>query len=92
LTLRDVLNRIIWDPHERASEYEVTFVHRGAPGDIRKVSVSEIEEVHRSWFLLRSQEEESATIPLHRVLEIRQVSSGRIVWQKTLRRRGGTGG
>ena len=85
MTLRDVLNRILWDPREKVSQYCLTFIHRGAPGDARTVPVSDIEEVHSSWFLLRDRMEGLVTIPFHRVLEVRDVGSGKTVWQKRLR-------
>jgi uncharacterized protein (UPF0248 family) len=87
LTLRDVLNRILWDPRERVSEYEVTYIHRGASGNMRTIPVSDIEEVRSSWFLLRDPNEGLITIPFHRVLEVREISSGKVVWQKRLRGR-----
>ncbi|MEM2094372.1 MAG: RNA repair domain-containing protein [Candidatus Bathyarchaeia archaeon] len=83
--MRDVLNRIIWDPKERASEYEVTFIHRGLPGNVRTIRASDIKEVHGSWFLLKTLEQEPTVIPLHRVLEVRQTSSGICVWRRKLK-------
>ena len=85
MTLRDVLNRILWDPREKGLPYCLTFIHRGAPGDARTVMVSDIEEVRSSWFLLRDRAEGLVTIPFHRVLEVREIGSGKTVWQKRLR-------
>ncbi len=79
------MNRIRWDPGKKRSHFSLTFVHRGAPGDVRTVAVSDIAEVHGSWFLLRDQTEGLVTIPFHRVLEVRDVGSGKMVWQKRVR-------
>jgi uncharacterized protein (UPF0248 family) len=46
-------------------EVEVEFVHRGAPGDRRRVSGDEIVGIEPGHFTL-----EEASIPYHRVTEI----------------------
>jgi len=86
-TVRDVLNKLLWDPRESIADHELTYIHRGAPGDMRTIPCNLIEEVKISWFTYRSQEEVETFIPFHRVLEIRNVKTGQTLWEKRAPRR-----
>ena len=84
LLLRDLLNQIIWDPRRNRGDYELLFIHRGVPGDIKRISVSDIVEVRKSWFIyLDSGLEQS--IPLHRVLSVIDCRTGEVIWSKSRR-------
>lgn len=82
MTLRDVLNRIRWNPEERGRTYEITYIHRGAPENKRTISFSSIEEIHSSWFTYTDNDGGEVTIPFHRVLLVQDTESGRILWKK----------
>jgi len=82
MLLRDLLNKIIWDPRENRESYEVTFVHRGVAGDIKRVSMSKIVKVERSWFTYLESGDEQL-IPLHRVLSVTNRETGKILWSKS---------
>jgi uncharacterized protein (UPF0248 family) len=82
MTLRDVLNRIRWDPRSDSSVYQITYIHRGDVGDKRTILFSDIQEIHSSWFLYESSDSGEITIPLHRVIEVRNQKSGEIIWRK----------
>lgn len=78
--MRDVLNRVLWDRRQNPAEYEVTFVHRGAPSDMRTIKFEAIKTVGPSWFVYRDEEE--VLIPYHRVLTVRNARTGRVIWGK----------
>jgi len=80
-TLRQILNKLVWDERERLVEYEITFIHRGAPRDRMTVPCSIITKIGPSWFTYKSREEE-AIIPFHRIIEIRNVKTDRLLWGK----------
>ena len=82
MTLRDILNRIRWNPEEKGRTYEITYIHRGAEGDKRVIPFSSIEEIHSSWFTYTDPEGGEVTIPFHRVLEVRDAESGKVIWRK----------
>ncbi len=84
MKLRDVLNRIFWNAAEKTEDYEVTFIHRGAPMDRRTIPFKAIKEVRSSWFVYSQSGEEDTLIPLHRVLEIKNLRSGRVLWSKKM--------
>ena len=81
LLLRDLLNKIIWDFREDRQNYEVLFTHRGGEGDVKRISMSDVVRVKRSWFVYLDSGSEQP-IPLHRVLEVRYRRTGDVLWSK----------
>jgi uncharacterized protein (UPF0248 family) len=80
LTLRDTLNKILWDRRLDPAEYEVTFIHRGAPSDLRTIRFDSITSIGSSWFLYRDGDE--VLIPFHRVLRVTKTRTGEVIWGK----------
>lgn len=62
---REVLNALKWRPGEGLAEAEITYVHRGAPGDEMTISGSEILELERSFFVTAESK-----VPYHRIKRI----------------------
>jgi uncharacterized protein (UPF0248 family) len=85
LAVRNILNKLIWDSRENIANYKLTFIHRGAPGDVKTIPCSLIREVRISWFTYGNEGEEETIIPFHRVLEIRNATTGEAIWRKKLR-------
>jgi len=85
MTLRDVLNRIRWDPQNDNNVYQITYIHRGDVGDRRTILFSDIQEIHSSWFSYESPDSGETTIPFHRVTEVRNQKSGEILWKKRVK-------
>jgi len=83
LTLREVLNRIRWNPEERGRAYEITYIHRGASENKLTIPFSSIKDIHSSWFTYTDAEGGEVTIPFHRVLEVRDIESGKPIWKKS---------
>jgi len=80
---REALNKILWDKKLNVNDFDVTFIHRGAEKDEKTIPYSSIVKVGRSWFLYREGEGEFETfIPFHRILTIRNVCNGDILWLK----------
>lgn len=61
---REVLNRIKWK-EEGLDDAVVTYLHRGAPGDIVTIKGSDIVELERSFFVTADSK-----IPYHRIRRI----------------------
>jgi len=83
--LKNVFNKMTWDKRERAEYYIVYFIHRGAPGDTRKINASHITKVGPSWFTYATGESDETLIPFHRVRQIVNVRTGKPVWIKRMR-------
>ena len=80
--LKNVLNKLRWDQRERADDYLITYRHRGAPNDVKQIRASSIQNLGNSFFTLASEsEEEQMIIPFHRVLEVRNLQRGVVVWR-----------
>jgi uncharacterized protein len=76
--LRSLLSRILKRPGN-ASETELVYRHRGAPGDELTIKVSTISHVGKGWFMLDDRETQ---IPFHRVLRVKNLRSGEVLWEK----------
>jgi uncharacterized protein (UPF0248 family) len=79
--LKNILNKLRWDSREDAEKYLITYLHRGAPDDRIQVRASEILKLGKSYFTLKSKSGEDATIPFHRILEVRDTRAGRVIWR-----------
>jgi uncharacterized protein (UPF0248 family) len=66
VTPRDVLNRLKWKEGESIGEAVIYYVHRGAPGDSKAVSGSDITGLEGFCFELNT----GTCIPYHRVYKI----------------------
>ena len=78
--LKEVFNRLLWDLREKIADYEISYVHRGAPDDRRTISAKEVGEVGKTWFRHRDAEGEESTIPFHRIIEIRNRVTDEVIW------------
>lgn len=67
---REVLNELKWR-YDSLEDAEITYIHRGAPGDTMTIKGSAIVSLGRSFF-----DTGDATIPYHRIV--------RIIWKGTL--------
>jgi uncharacterized protein (UPF0248 family) len=68
---KEVLNEIKWRPGLSLDRVEITYEHRGAPGDERIISGSEIAALDRSFFSTGR-----SSIPYHRIRRIVLRSAG----------------
>jgi hypothetical protein len=82
--LKNILNKLRWDTRENPENYLITYRHRGAPGDTKQISASQIMKLGKSYFTL-SEDSDETTIPFHRILEIRNLNDGSVIWRKRAR-------
>jgi uncharacterized protein (UPF0248 family) len=83
--LKNILNKLRWDDREDPEQYVIAYRHRGAPNDVVQISASKITKLGKSYFTIPDdslEESEQSVIPFHRILEIRNVSDGRVIWIK----------
>ena len=82
--LRDVLNKIFWDKRLNVKDYVLTYTHRGAKENKKTVPCGLIVKIGKSWFTYKDKETDSETfIPYHRVLEVKNIKTGKVLWRKT---------
>jgi uncharacterized protein len=78
---REVLNQLKWGPTGGLERAEITYLHRGAPGDEMTVIGSEITELERSFFCTSESK-----IPYHRIRRI--LLDGEVLYDSSLRKGG----
>ena len=76
--LRMVLSRILHGS-ESGSVTELVYLHRGAANDEVTILVSTVTRLGKEWFMLSDGETQ---IPYHRVLRVRDLVTGLILWEK----------
>ena len=80
--LKNVLNKLRWDKREKADYYLITYTHRGAPDDLKRIHASSIRKLGNSYFTLGDESDSEETIiPFHRIIEIRNLQDDSIVWK-----------
>ncbi|MCW3975960.1 MAG: RNA repair domain-containing protein [Candidatus Bathyarchaeota archaeon] len=79
--LKKIFDRIIWDRREKKKNYELVFIHRGAHKDRRTIPFESIKEVSKST-LTYICNGENITIPLHRVILVRNIQTKEFIWRK----------
>lgn len=72
---REVLNQLRWTEGLGLDDAVITYLHRGAPGDIMTVSGSEIVELERSFFVTVDSK-----IPYHRIRRIEH--RGKVLYEE----------
>jgi uncharacterized protein (UPF0248 family) len=73
---RNIINMILWHPEMDINEIEITYIHRGAPGDLKKINGNSLERVERGFLILN----EGTQIPYHRIVKIE--INNKILWKK----------
>jgi len=81
--IRKILNRIKWDSQD-LEDYEIFFLHRGAPNDLKMYPGNKIKEIERSYILFTDETEEDGevVIPFHRIRKIYNKKTDQCVWEK----------
>ncbi|WP_340818104.1 RNA repair domain-containing protein [Methanolobus sp. WCC4] len=64
---RDIFNELKWKEDLDLNECTVEYIHRGAPGNTKRVSGEDITDIGHSFFTLIPD----TMIPYHRILKIR---------------------
>lgn len=76
--LRALLSRIVRGSKD-GFQVELVYRHRGAPQDEMKIQVASITKIGKGWFMLNDGETQ---IPYHRVLVVRNLRTGEVLWTK----------
>ncbi|MHA1650534.1 MAG: DUF504 domain-containing protein [Candidatus Helarchaeota archaeon] len=82
--IRRILNKIKWDTEENISDYEIVFLHRGAPNDLKTYPAERIKEIKASYIVFYDDEaeDEEVIIPFHRIRRIYNKAKNEIIWEK----------
>jgi len=72
---------MLWHPEKKIKNCTVIYIHRGAPGGLKKIGGDEIKSVEGGFMILGDE----TKIPCHRVVRIE--CDGEIMWEKDLKER-----
>jgi uncharacterized protein len=73
---RTIINLILWHPEIQISETQITYIHRGVQGNLKKISGESIERVDRGFLILK----EGTQIPFHRIIKIE--NNDKVLWKR----------
>ncbi|MHA1276612.1 MAG: RNA repair domain-containing protein [Candidatus Helarchaeota archaeon] len=80
--IRKILNQIKWDKSKNSMEYEITFLHRGAVGNRKTYSATQIKDIKSSYLIFNETEGDEVIIPFHRIRRIFNKRTNQIIWEK----------
>jgi uncharacterized protein (UPF0248 family) len=77
--VKKLLDELRWHPKKSLKGVEITYIHRGAPGDRITIPAEHITAFEKSFFRIMKDERETM-IPYHRISEVRK--GGKVLWRK----------
>ncbi len=75
-SIREVLNRLKWDPSFDFSKVEIVYVDRAIPSGVSVMRGEEVEDIGHKFLFLKGD----IMIPMHRIIEIRY--EGKVFWKR----------
>ncbi len=68
---KKLLDELRWHPSKSLEGVEITYVHRGAPGDVMRIGAEKIIKMEKSFFIIMRNGIKTR-IPYHRICEIKK--------------------
>jgi len=72
------MDMLYWHPNKEMSLTRISYIHRGAPGNIKTISGSKVANLEKGFLVL----EDDTHIPFHRIIRIEY--NQRVIWKKSL--------
>lgn len=76
---KNILDMLFWHPHKDISYTKISYIHRGAPGNIKTISGRRVENMEKGFLVL----EDETHIPFHRIIKIEH--NQKVIWKKTIK-------
>ena len=73
---RNIINMILWHPDLEITATKITYIHRGAPENLKTINGKSIVRLERGFLILK----EGTQIPFHRIVKI--TNNNKILWKK----------
>lgn len=73
---KNVLDMILWHPEMDIKQSKITYIHRGAKGNLKTIEGDDINKLGRGFLIL----DEDTHIPYHRIIKIQY--KGKLIWNK----------
>jgi len=81
LMAKRVLDMLLWHPEKKIKNCNITFIHRGAPGNLKRIEGSGIKSLEGGFMIL----EDETKIPCHRIIRIE--CENQVLWEKHFKER-----
>ena len=85
MQIREILNKIVWDPKLliKKGQFFIQYTHRGVPGDKLIISCDLLTTIFSDSFeFLKETENEPVRIPFHRIEKIFNHETNEILYLK----------
>ena len=63
---KNILNMVLWHPKMKIDQVKISYIHRGAPGNLKTIKGSFIDRLENGFLILN----DGAQIPFHRIIKI----------------------
>ncbi len=63
---KNILNMILWHPKMRIDQAKISYIHRGAPGNLKTIKGSFVDRLENGFLILN----DGTQIPFHRIIKI----------------------
>jgi len=74
---KNVLNMVLWHPDMEVNRTIISYIHRGARGNIKTVPGSQIDRIENGFLILNDETQ----IPFHRIIKVEY--DDKILWKKS---------
>ncbi|MHA1381046.1 MAG: DUF504 domain-containing protein [Candidatus Helarchaeota archaeon] len=81
IKIRELLNKIKWDPQLKEKDYLIVFIHRGSPNNCKTIEAKKIKNIMKNFFSYFDNDNYSF-IPFHRISVIKEKKTNQILFQK----------
>lgn len=75
---KNVLNMVLWHPDMEVNRTTISYIHRGARGNIKTIQGSQIDRIENGFLILNDETQ----IPFHRIIKVEY--DDKILWKKSL--------
>lgn len=76
---KNILDLLFWHPNKEIDNTIISYIHRGATGNIKTITGDEIKRIEKGFLVLQ----DDIYIPLHRIIKIEYNQN--LVWKKSPR-------
>ncbi len=79
---KNILNMVLWHPEMEIDRSKISYIHRGARGNIKTIQGNLISRIENGFLILNDETQ----IPFHRIIRIEY--DDKILWKKSLSKKG----
>ncbi len=74
---KNILNMVLWHPEMEKNRSKISYIHRGARGNIKTVWGNEVDRIENGFLILNDETQ----IPFHRIVKIEY--DDKLLWKKS---------